>query len=150
MDADCRMQIYVASTLGVPMHKLVSKTKRICGGFGGSSSRHHKLLVGSRCTFLLCCAGVHGHQQYHTPWSLYIRYTCHSSSLMRFAYFYVCCMLCCMQIYVASTLGVKMHKLVSKTKRIGGGFVGSPSRRHKLLVSTMCTFCCAGAGVDGH
>lgn len=32
-------QVYVASTLGVPMHKLVSKTKRIGGGFGGKETR---------------------------------------------------------------------------------------------------------------
>jgi xanthine dehydrogenase/oxidase len=31
--------MYVASTLGVPMHKLVSKTKRIGGGFGGKETR---------------------------------------------------------------------------------------------------------------
>jgi xanthine dehydrogenase/oxidase len=33
------LQVYVASTLGVPMHKLVSKTKRIGGGFGGKETR---------------------------------------------------------------------------------------------------------------
>jgi hypothetical protein len=33
------MQMYVASTLGVPMHKLVCKTKRIGGGFGGKETR---------------------------------------------------------------------------------------------------------------
>lgn len=31
--------MYVASTLGVPMHKLVCKTKRIGGGFGGKETR---------------------------------------------------------------------------------------------------------------
>eukprot|EP00878_Enallax_costatus_P021296 GHUV01022542.1.p1 GENE.GHUV01022542.1~~GHUV01022542.1.p1 ORF type:complete len:619 (+),score=146.78 GHUV01022542.1:134-1858(+) len=32
-------QVYVASTLGLPMHKLVCKTKRIGGGFGGKETR---------------------------------------------------------------------------------------------------------------
>jgi xanthine dehydrogenase molybdopterin-binding subunit B len=33
------LQVYVASTLGVPMNKLVCKTKRIGGGFGGKETR---------------------------------------------------------------------------------------------------------------
>lgn len=37
--AACPAQVYVASTLGVPMHKLVCKTKRIGGGFGGKETR---------------------------------------------------------------------------------------------------------------
>lgn len=32
-------QVYVASTLGLPMNKLVCKTKRIGGGFGGKETR---------------------------------------------------------------------------------------------------------------
>jgi xanthine dehydrogenase/oxidase len=43
------MQIYVASTLGVPMHKLVCKTKRIGGGFGGKETRS---------IFIHCAAAV--------------------------------------------------------------------------------------------
>jgi hypothetical protein len=41
--------MYVASTLGVPMHKLVCKTKRIGGGFGGKETRS---------IFIHCAAAV--------------------------------------------------------------------------------------------
>jgi hypothetical protein len=42
------LQMYVASTLGVPMHKLVCKTKRIGGGFGGKETRRCVSLVDKR------------------------------------------------------------------------------------------------------
>ena len=45
---------YVASVLGLPQHKLVSKTKRIGGGFGGKETRS---------IFLHCAAAV---AAYHT------------------------------------------------------------------------------------
>uniref|UniRef100_A0A383W3H7 xanthine dehydrogenase n=1 Tax=Tetradesmus obliquus TaxID=3088 RepID=A0A383W3H7_TETOB len=47
--APTKHQIYVASTLGVPMHKLVCKTKRIGGGFGGKETRS---------IFIHCAAAV--------------------------------------------------------------------------------------------
>eukprot|EP00879_Flechtneria_rotunda_P002218 GHRR01002404.1.p1 GENE.GHRR01002404.1~~GHRR01002404.1.p1 ORF type:complete len:899 (+),score=349.77 GHRR01002404.1:1548-4244(+) len=42
-------QVYVASTLGLPQHKLVCKTKRIGGGFGGKETRS---------VFIHCAAAV--------------------------------------------------------------------------------------------
>jgi xanthine dehydrogenase/oxidase len=46
-----------------------------------------------------------------------------------------------LQMYVASTLGVPMHKLVCKTKRIGGGFGGKETRRCVLLVANSFASC---------
>ena len=39
MQAPQRHQIYVSHVLGIPMSKVVCKTKRIGGGFGGKETR---------------------------------------------------------------------------------------------------------------
>jgi len=50
--APSKHQKAVALTLGVPLHKIVSKTKRVGGGFGGKETRS---------IYMHCCAAVPAH-----------------------------------------------------------------------------------------